>query len=432
MIARYRRPEMAALFEDQARYDSWLRVELAVMEAWAEEGVIPEAAVAAARQVRIDPQRVTEIEQTVRHDVIAFTQAVAEQIGEAGRYFHYGLTSADVTDTALMLTLGAALQLLLMDLDGLRQALARRAREEALTPIAGRTHGMIAEPTTLGHKLALHYQALTRDKRRLLACQQELAVGKLSGAVGTYLEITPGVEQRALGRLGLSPARISSQVLDRDRHAQYLAALAILAGNLERLGLEVRLLQRSEVREVQEPFAAGQKGSSAMPHKRNPVVSERLSGLARLVRAYGQAGMEDIALWHERDISHSSTERVALADASMVADFMLADATWLVDGLVLDRGRMAQNLAASGGLVFSQRVLLALVRHGLSREAAYQMVQTAAFAALEGGDFGESLRADPRLPKDLAGAEWEALFDLAPSLVHIPEIIERALAEEAS
>ncbi len=432
MIARYRRPAMAALFDDQARYEGWLRVEVAVLEAWAEEGAVPPEAAAAARAVHLDPKRVDEIERTVRHDVIAFTQAVSEQLGALGRFFHYGLTSADVTDTALMLTLGQALALLLDGVDGLRAVLARRAREEAATPIAGRTHGMIAEPTTVGHKFALHYQALGRDRRRLLACQEELTVGKLSGAIGTYLEMTPEVEQRALARLGLRPAPVSSQVLDRDRHAQYLSALAILAGNLERLALEVRLLQRSEVREVQEPFAAGQKGSSAMPHKQNPVVSERLSGLARLVRAYAQAGMEDIALWHERDISHSSTERVALADASMVADFMLADATWLIEGLTLNRGRMAENLAASGGLVCSQRVLLALVRHGMSREAAYQVVQEAAFRALAGGDFRRLLKEDSRLPPDMAESEWDGLFDLGPSLAQIPGIIDRALAEEAS
>ncbi|MHB1980865.1 MAG: adenylosuccinate lyase [Sulfobacillus sp.] len=433
MIRRYSRPQMAQLFEDQARYDSWLRVELAVMEAWAEAGVIPATAVATISQrVHIDPARVEEIEATVRHDVIAFTQAVSEQVGAESRYFHYGLTSSDVTDTALMLTLQAATEQLIAGVDRLRQALAKSARAEATTPIAGRTHGMIAEPTTLGHKFALYYEALSRDRRRLIACQHELAVGKLSGAIGTYLEVTPEVERSALGRLGLRPAQVSSQVLDRDRHAQYLSTLAILAGNLERLALEVRLLQRSEVREVQEPFAVGQKGSSAMPHKRNPVVSERICGLARLVRAYAQAGMEDIALWHERDISHSSTERVALADASILSDFMLAEAAWLIEGLVLDRARMAENLSASGGLVSSQRVLLALVRHGMSREAAYQVVQEAAFAALAGGDFRTLLAADPRLPPTLRTAEWDQLFDLAPSLLRIPEIIDRALNEEVS
>lgn len=433
MIGRYSRPEMAGLFDDQARYDSWLRVELAVMEAWAEAGVIPAAAVAAISQhVRLDPARVAEIEATVRHDVIAFTQAVSEQVGAEGRFFHYGLTSSDVTDTALMLTLQDALAQIVSGVDRLRQVLAKRARAEAATPMAGRTHGMIAEPTTLGHKFALYYQAFTRDRRRLVACQRELAVGKLSGAIGTYLEITPEVERSALGRLGLRPAKVSSQVLGRDRHAQYLSTLGILAGNLERLAVEVRLLQRSEVREAQEPFAAGQKGSSAMPHKRNPVVSERICGLARLMRAYAQAGMEDIALWHERDISHSSTERVALADASVLADFMLAEAAWLVEGLVLDRARMAENLSASGGLVSSQRVLLALVRHGMSREAAYELVQEAAFAALAGGDFRVLLEADPRRPPSLLGAEWDQLFDLAPTLQRIPEIIDRALTEEVS
>ncbi len=431
MIRRYSRAKMAALFEDQARYDSWLRVELAVMEAWAEAGAIPASAVTAvAHNVHLDPARIEEIEATVRHDVIAFTQAVSEQVGPDGRFFHYGLTSSDVTDTALMLTLQAALTQLVEGVEKLRQALAKRARAEATTPIAGRTHGMVAEPTTVGHKFALYYQAFTRDRRRLVACQKELAVGKLSGAIGTYLEITPEVERSALDRLGLRPAKVSSQVLGRDRHAQYLSALAILAGNLERLAVEIRLLQRTEVREAQEPFSAGQKGSSAMPHKRNPVVAERISGLARLMRGYAQTGLEDIALWQERDISHSSAERVALADASILADFMLAEAAWLVEGLILHRERMAANLAASGGLVSSQRVLLALVRHGMSREAAYQLVQEAAFAALAGGDFQALLAADPRLPSTLLGSEWATLFDLGPSLERIPEIIDRALSEE--
>lgn len=433
MIPRYSRPEMAALFSDEHRYATWFRVEMAALDAWAEVGRVPWDAVRAIRQkASFDAGRIEEIESVVRHDVIAFTQAVAESVGEEARYFHYGLTSSDVTDTAQAIVLVEAIDAIAADVKALRTILAQRARQERDTIIVGRTHGMYAEPMSLALKFALWHATLGRDGRRLEAARQNLAKGKLSGAIGTYMEITPTVEAKALAALGLRPAAVSTQVLDRDAHAEYLSALAILGGTLEKMALEVRLLQRSEVRELGEPFARGQKGSSAMPHKRNPVVSERICGQARLLRAYAGAGFEDIALWHERDISHSSTERVALADASILADFMLADMAWLMEGLVIDRERMAAHVDDSGGIIFSQRVLLALVERGLTREEAYAAVQAAAMEALGGGDFREALRKTPKVAEVLDEEAFAALFDVERYLRHTDFILERALGDEGS
>lgn len=430
MIPRYSRPEMAALFSEETKYKKWFQVEMASVWAWVDEGRVPEeAARELEAKAHFTPERIDEIEREVRHDVIAFTQAVSESVGPLARYFHYGLTSSDVTDTALALTLVEAAGRITQDIDRLRAVLRKRTWEEKDTLTVGRTHGMFAEPMVLGLKFALWWSALGRDRERLVAARQNLSFGKLSGAIGTYMEITPEVEAKALGRLGLQPAPITTQVLDRDRHAQYLSALAILAGNLEKMALEIRLLQRSEVRELREPFAPGQKGSSAMPHKQNPVVAERLSGLARLARAYAQVGFEDIPLWHERDISHSSAERVALADASILLDFMLSDALFLMDGLVIDRGRMEGNLGMSGGVVFSQKVLLALVRAGLTREDAYRVVQRAALSAMEGGDFRRLLEEDPKVQTTLGQSELAACFDVRPYLAHVPEILERTVGK---
>lgn len=430
MIPRYSRPEMAGLFTDEHRYAAWFRVEIASLEAWSEVGRVPEEAVREIRErARFDPQRIEAIEAEVRHDVIAFTQAVSESVGPQARYFHYGLTSSDVTDTAQALILTEAADRILEDIGRLQAVLGRRAREERSTIIVGRTHGMFAEPMALGLKFALYYDALARDARRLAAAREALAVGKLSGAIGTYAEITPEVEAKALGRLGLRPALITTQVLDRDRHAQYLSALAILGGTLEKMALEIRLLQRSDVQELQEPFQPGQKGSSAMPHKRNPVVSERISGLARLLRAYAGAAFEDIPLWHERDISHSSTERVALADASILADFMLSDMAWLMEGLVIDRDRMAARLHDAGGVVFSQKVLLALVRQGMAREEAYRIVQEAAHRALSGESFKRLLEADERVTSRIGARDLKALFDVTPYLRYTDLILERTLKD---
>jgi adenylosuccinate lyase len=430
VIERYTRPRFQALWSEEAKLRRWLRVEVAVLAAFEEEGRVPAgtAARVEAAGERLDPARVAAIEAEVRHDVIAFTTALAELAGEDARYVHFGLTSSDVVDTALALALQEAGDAILEGVGGLVQVLRRRAEEERRTLTVGRTHGIFAEPMVFGLKFLHHALAFQRDAARIRRAIADLAYGKLSGAIGTFSQLPPSVEARALERLKLRPEPVATQVLPRDRHAALLAALAILGGDVERLALEVRLLQRSEVREVREPFAAGQKGSSAMPHKQNPVVSERLVGLARLLRAYAGAGFEDVALWHERDISHSSVERVALQDATTVADFMLADATWLVEGLWLDRQAMLRNLEHAGGLVFSQRVLLALTDRGMTREDAYRVVQAAALAAGAGASFREQLEADPEVAARLAPAELAACFALDPYLQHVDQLYARAAA----
>ncbi len=435
MIERYARKEFAALFDLRAQYHRWLKVELAVTDALAQAGVVPKDA---ARELRanagFDLDRVLEIEAVVRHDVVAFTQAVAEQAGPSARWLHFGLTSSDVVDTAWGLVLAEASDVLLEGIDTLRAALARRAWEERATPVIGRTHGIHAEPTSFGLKLALFYAELGRDRERLVRAREAVAVGKIAGAVGAYGELAPQIERAALGALGLQPETVPTQIVQRDRHAEWLFALAILGATLEKLALEVRSLQRTEVRELEEPFAAGQKGSSAMPHKRNPVVAERICGLSRLLRSYALAGLEDVALWHERDISHSSVERVALPDAALLADFMLHDAAWLVSGMKIDRRQMERNIWRSGGLVFSQRVLLALVGAGLSREAAYAIVQRHAMRAWEeGGDFRRSLAEDPDILSHLSPADLDRAFDVQGYLKYAEEILHRAgIPEEVS
>ncbi|MDA8344145.1 MAG: adenylosuccinate lyase [Thermaerobacter sp.] len=435
MIERYARKEFAALFDLRAQYHRWLKVELAVTDALAAAGVVPaDEASELRKNAGFDLDRILEIEATVRHDVVAFTQAVAEQAGPSARWLHYGLTSSDVVDTAWGLVLAEASDVLLAGVDTLRGVLARRAWEERATPAIGRTHGIHAEPTSFGLKLALFYAELGRDRERLVRAREAIAVGKIAGAVGTYSEIAPEIERTALAALGLEPETVPTQIVQRDRHAEWLFALAILGATLEKLALEVRSLQRTEVRELEEPFAAGQKGSSAMPHKRNPVVAERICGLARLLRSYSLAGLEDIALWHERDISHSSVERVALPDAALLADFMLHDATWLVEGMKIDRKQMERNIWRSGGLVFSQRVLLALVAAGLSREAAYAIVQRHAMRAWqEGGDFRRSLQEDPDVQSQLSPSAFDKVFDVRSYLMHVEEILHRAgIPEEVS
>jgi adenylosuccinate lyase len=428
MIERYSRKEFAELFSLESQYRRWLEVELAALDALAAEGTVPAEA---ARELRakavIDVARILEIEATVRHDVVAFTQAVAEKVGPAARYLHYGLTSSDVVDTAWGLALREASDVLLADVDTLRAVLRRRAWQERATPVIGRTHGIHAEPTSFGLKLALWHAELGRDRLRLERAREAVAVGKIAGAVGTYAELPPSIEARALGALGLQAETVPTQIVQRDRHAEWLFSLAMLGATLEKMATEVRSLQRSEVRELEEPFGSGQKGSSAMPHKRNPVVAERICGLARLLRGYLVAGLEDVALWHERDISHSSVERVALPDAALLADYLLRDMTWLVQGMKIDRESMARNIWRSGGLVFSQRVLLRLIETGLSREEAYAIVQGHAMAALaEGGDFKAALTADPRVAERIAPQEFDALFDVQGYLVHVDEILRRA------
>ncbi len=428
MIERYARKEFAELFSLEAQYRRWLEVELAVLDALADAGRVPRSAVEEIRErAVIDVDRILAIEATVRHDVVAFTQEIAESAGPAARYFHYGLTSSDVVDTAWGIALRDASDVLLADLDALLKVLARRAWEERGTAVIGRTHGIHAEPTSFGLKLALWHAELRRDRERLMRARDTVAVGKIAGAVGTYAELPPEIEEQALAALGLGPETVPTQIVQRDRHAEWLFSVAIIGATLEKIATEVRSLQRSEIRELEEPFGSGQKGSSAMPHKRNPVVAERVCGLSRLLRGYLVAGLEDVALWHERDISHSSVERVALPDAALLADYLLRDMTWLAGGMKIDRENMERNIWSSGGLVFSQRVLLRLVESGLSREDAYAIVQSHAMAALaQGGDFRAALLGDPRVTERIPADEFAALFDVRSYLTHVDEILRRA------
>ncbi|MGO8875961.1 MAG: adenylosuccinate lyase [Acidimicrobiales bacterium] len=434
MIPRYSLPEMAALFSDEARFACWLEVELLAVEAWAALGVVPAADAAACRgrAPEIDAafvQRVLDREAVTDHDVAAFVDVVQESIGQPeGSWIHHGLTSSDVVDTALCATLAKAADLLSGALDGLVAALRRRAVEHAGTPMVGRTHGMHAEPTTFGTKLALACLQCDRDRQRLRRARDGIAVGKLSGAVGTYSNIDPAVEGYVCAALGLTPVP-ATQVIARDRHAEYLYACAAIGTTIESLATEIRHLQRTEVAEAEEPFAVGQKGSSAMPHKRNPITSERLVGLSRVLRGYLVAGLEDVALWHERDISHSSVERIVLPDASLATYYAIVRMTRLVDGLVVHADRMSENLLdGSHGLVFSQPVLLALVRAGLGRDAAYRIVQRDAQRAIEERrGFRDVLEKDPDVEAALAGALPSVLadaFDLERALAHAGHSIE--------
>ncbi|MHB8420412.1 MAG: adenylosuccinate lyase [Myxococcales bacterium] len=436
MIARYSRPEMTALWSAEARYGRWLEVELAACEAMADEGLVPQEAAAACRLragsiSSADAARIEEIEKTVKHDVIAFLTFLEERIGTDARWLHLGMTSSDVLDTSLALQLAAAGSLLLAGLDRAREAVRARALEHRGTPMIGRSHGIHAEPITFGLKLALWYDELGRARGRLERGLAAVRVGKISGAVGTFANVPPQVEARVCRRLELKPAPASSQIVQRDRHAELFSAIALVGASIEKFAVEIRHLQRTEVREAEEPFSSGQKGSSAMPHKRNPILSENLTGLARLLRGYALSALEDVALWHERDISHSSVERVIAPDATIVLDFMLHRFTRLIADLRVYPDRMRHNLEATGGLVFSQRVLLALARKGLPRQAAYVMVQRNALRALdEGLEFRKLLLADEELRRHLGEPEIEACFDLAQQLRHVDAIVERVLAAE--
>jgi adenylosuccinate lyase len=425
VIARYSRPAMAEVWSDESKLARWLEVELAALDAWAELGVVPAEAAAAIREhaVAPSPERVAEIEARTQHDVAAFVDAAAERLGPDGRWFHYGLTSSDVVDTALSLQIQAAGRVLLDGVQRAFDAVVARAEEHRTTLTIGRTHGVHAEPTTFGLKLAGWAFELDRGRERLVRALEGLRVGKLSGAVGTYAATDPEVERIACERLGLEPAPSSTQILQRDRHAELLSALALAASSLDKFALELRHLARTEVAEVQEPFGRGQKGSSAMPHKRNPVVSERICGLARVVRAAAAVGLENVALWHERDISHSSAERVVLPDAFLGLDYMLDRFAWLMEGLVVRPERMRRNLDASHGLFFSQRLLLALVESGLARDDAYRLVQRHALEAWdEERDFRRLVRADP----EIAGrVDLEAVFSLEPYTRHVDTVFER-------
>ncbi len=428
MIPRYTLPEMGAIWTDQARFDAMLLVELAVARAQARRGLIPQDALASMEaSARVDVARIAELERTTDHDVIAFVSQVAESVGPAGRFLHLGLTSSDVVDTGLALQLRAASERLLADLDAAVVAVAARAREHGATVMMGRTHGVHAEPTTFGLKLAGWAFELDRDRERLRAAVAGLAVGKISGPVGTYSHLEPAVEAEVLAELGLTAEPVSTQIVARDRHAAFLTTLAVTGGSVERFATEVRNLQHTEIGEVMEPFRAGQKGSSAMPHKRNPILSERLVGLARLLRGYAHAGLEDQALWHERDISHSSVERVALPDATCLLDYMLVRFTGLVRDLVVRTERMRQNLDRGHGLHASGRVLVALVDEGgLGREAAYEIVQRHALrAADEDRSLAALLAADPQVAAVLSEAALTACFDDAAHLRHVPQVLAR-------
>ena len=428
MIERYTRPAMGRIWTDEARYAAWLRVELAVCDAWARRGRIPADALARIHQrSRVDLPRIQEIQRRVKHEMIALLTSLEEQLGADSRFVHLGLTSNDVWDTALALQLRDAADLLIAGQERLRSAIGELARRHKDTLIVGRTHGVHAEPTTFGLKVAVWYVEAGRNLDRLRRAREVAAVGKLSGAVGNFAHVEPDLEEEVCRALGLVPEPVSTQVVQRDRHAEFCALLAVAAASLEKIALEVRGLQRTEVLEAQEPFAEGQKGSSAMPHKRNPELSERICGLARVVRSHAQAALENVALWHERDISHSSVERIILPDITILLDYLLDLATFVVQGLEVDPARMAENLERSYGLVYSQRVLLRLTEAGLPRQVAYDLVQRHALRAWrERRPFLELLAADPQVSDRLSPDELKACFDPAWYTRHVDTVLRRA------
>ena len=431
MLPRYSRPEMASLWNAQARLRRWRDVELAALEGMVRAGIAPAEALAECRARAgdfddADVRRIDEIERVTRHDVIAFLTFLEERIGPSARWLHFGMTSSDVLDTALGLVLRDAADLLLQDVDGAMAAVERRAFEHKRTVMMGRSHGIHAEPMSFGQKLALWYDELRRGRERLLHARKTIAVGKVSGAVGTFAHLPPLVEEHACLVLGLQPAAASSQIIQRDRHAEYFQVLALLGSSLEKFATEIRHLQRTEVREVEEPFTPGQKGSSSMPHKRNPILSENLSGLARMLRGYSVAALENVPLWHERDISHSSVERMVGPDATTVLDFMLHRFTGLMDALRVYPERMRLNLDLLGGVVNSQRLLLELARRGVDRQKAYVLVQRNAMRTYEEGvDFKTALLADPELTRVLSREEVEACFSPEYHLRYVDEIFQR-------
>jgi adenylosuccinate lyase len=432
MIPRYSRPEMARLWSDENRFATWLEVEIAATEVLVERGVVPREALAAIKEkARFDVARIEEIEREVQHDVIAFVSCVAESVGPEGRWLHYGLTSSDVVDTSLAILMRDACDLVRADVLDLMGAVRERAMRHKHAPMIGRTHGVHAEPMTFGLKMAVWHAELQRQLERLERARLAIAVGKLSGAVGTFSHLPPDVEEAVCARLGLVPAPVSSQVLQRDRHAEVLTTLALVAASLEKFAIEIRALQKTEVREVEEPFGSGQKGSSAMPHKRNPVGCEQVSGLARLVRANALAAMENVALWHERDISHSSVERVIVPDSFLALDHMLARFTRIVRGMSVDEARMRRNLDLGKGLVFSGQLLLELTAKGMRREDAYRVVQAHAMEAWRTeGDFRRRVLADPEVRAVLSEAEIEDVFRLERYLTHVDAVFLRVFGAD--
>jgi adenylosuccinate lyase len=427
MIARYTHPEMGRIWSDQRRYEAWLEVETAAADAMAAAGLIPADAARDIRErARFSIERIEAIERETQHDLIAFTTAVAEHVGPSARWLHFGLTSSDVVDTALALQMREATDLILSDLAALSAAVRQRAEEHRTTPMIGRTHGVHAEPMTFGLKLALWYAELERHVARVRRAREAVGVGKISGAVGTFAHLPPAVEADVCRRLRLEAAPVSSQVIQRDRHAELMTALALVAASLEKFALEIRGLQKTEIGEVEEPFAKGQKGSSAMPHKRNPVGCEQITGLARLVRSNAMAALENVALWHERDISHSSVERVILPDSFIALDHMLRRFTGIVRGMVVHAGRMRENLERSRGVVFSGQVLLELAARGVSREQAYLWVQRNAMRSADGQrPFRDLLLADEDIMGVLTRADVERAFDLQHHLRHVDDIFAR-------
>ncbi len=433
MIPRYTRKRMASVWEPENRFRQWLKIEIHAAEAMSRMGLVPPEALKEIRtKAGFETSRIEEIEKITKHDVIAFLTAVSERVGPAARYLHWGLTSSDVLDTSLAMQLVEAAGLLEEDLKAFLAVLKRRAFEHRNTPMIGRTHGMHAEPTTFGLKLALWHSEMERNLERLVRARDRVAVGKISGAVGTFAHLSPEVEAYVCRKCGLRPAPVSSQIVQRDRHAEFFTTLALVATSIEKIGVEIRHLQRTEVSEAEEPFTAGQKGSSAMPHKRNPIGSENLSGLARVIRGNALASLENVALWHERDISHSSVERIIAPDSTILLDYMLDRITKIIDQLVVYPQNMKANLEKSRGMVFSEGVLLKLVQKGLTREEAYALVQKAAFRSLEKKkEFQGVLLKDMAILKHLTPAEIRECFDLSHSLRHVDAIFDRVFKEQA-
>ncbi len=432
MIPRYTRKRMAAVWEPENRFRKWLQIEIFAAEAMSRMGLVPPEALKEIRnRAGFETSRIEEIEKITKHDVIAFLTAVSERVGPAARYLHWGLTSSDVLDTSLAMQLVEAAGILEEDLEAFLAVLKRRAFEHRKTPMIGRTHGMHAEPTTFGLKVALWHAEMERNLERLVRAKERVAVGKISGAVGTFAHLSPEVEAYVCRKCGLRPAPVSSQIIQRDRHAEFFTTLALVASSIEKIGVEIRHLQRTEVSEAEEPFTAGQKGSSAMPHKRNPIGSENLSGLARVIRGNALASLENVALWHERDISHSSVERIIAPDSTILLDYMLDRITRIMDHLVVYPQNMKANLEKSRGMVFSEGVLLKLVQKGLSREEAYALVQKAAFLSLEKKkEFQGVLLKDGAILKHLTPAEIRECFDLSHSLRHVDTIFARVFKEK--
>ena len=431
MIPRYSREAMARIWSEENKFAAWLKVELAAMAALAETGLIPAEVIERVQgKAECDPERILAIEKETHHDVAAFVDQVASCLGEDGRYFHFGLTSSDVLDTALALRLKESADLLLANLTELLAVLKEKAYAHKDLVMVGRTHGVHAEPITLGLKFALWYAEFQRQRQRLIAARESVSVGKLSGAVGTFAHLPPAVEAGVCVRLGLTPAPIANQIIQRDRHAHYLTTLALIGASVEKVATEIRHLQRTEVREAEEAFGAKQKGSSAMPHKRNPVLTENLCGLARVIRGNAVTALENVALWHERDISHSSAERVIIPDSNILLDFMIHRLKGVLANLMVYPENMLANLEASRGLVFSQSLLLALVNKGLSRDAAYRLTQRAAMQVWEeGGTFKERVLADTDIGQHLFPAELQELFDLKHHLRHVDELFRRVFGE---